>query len=637
VPWIEARLRRLTRTETGSAAVLLTATVAALVWVNIDGASYARFWGTTLTIGVGDAHLAQSLNWWVNDGLMSFFFFCVGLEARREFDMGELRERRRVALPLAAGLAGMAVPIAIYLAFNAGRGSANGWGMAMSTDTAFALGMLALVARKVPDRVRIFLLTFSVVDDLVGLLIIATAYSTGLAIGALLIALAIVAVIVVAVRAGIRSGSVFLVLGTAVWAALSQSGIDPIVVGLVIGLLTYASPATRVDLERASDLFRQYREQPTPQLARSARIGLESAISPNERLQNLYHSWTTYAIVPLFALANAGIAINPSFLSRAFTSPITLGVLVAYVVGKPIGVVGGTWLVTTLSGGRLRPPVGWAAVAGDGLIAGVGFTVALLIASLAFQGQQLDEAKVGVLSAALAASAGTWLVFRVTMRLPKPLKLRALLGTADGIVDLVVPVDAARDHVRGPENAPVTLVEYGDYECHYCGQAEPVVRELLRDYGDLRYVWRHLPLPDVHPRAQRAAEASEAAAAQDAFWEMHELLFAHQDALTPVDFARYAQQIGLDLERFRDDMRTRSGARQIADDVDGADLSNVSGTPTFFVNGRRYQGAYNEDGLSTAVRLAGARAVMGRRAVPEEHGAASILREPLTVAVEGED
>jgi protein-disulfide isomerase len=193
------------------------------------------------------------------------------------------------------------------------------------------------------------------------------------------------------------------------------------------------------------------------------------------------------------------------------------------------------------------------------------------------------------------------------------------------------------DHVKGPTNAPVTLVEYGDYECQYCGQAEPVVRELLRDYGDVRYVWRHLPLPDVHPRAQRAAEASEAAAAQDAFWEMHELLFAHQDALTPVDFARYAEQIGLDLERFRDDMRARSGARQIADDVDGADLSNVSGTPTFFVNGRRYQGAYDEDGLSTAVRLAGARAVMGRRAAPEEQGTASILREPLTVAVEGED
>jgi protein-disulfide isomerase len=280
------------------------------------------------------------------------------------------------------------------------------------------------------------------------------------------------------------------------------------------------------------------------------------------------------------------------------------------VVGKPVGVLGGSWLVTRLSRGRLRPPIGWAALAGGGAIAGIGFTVSLLIAHLAFDGEQLREAKLGVLSAGVCASVATWLVFRATALLPPRLRIRALLGTAEVIVDLGAPVEADRDHVRGPEDAPVTLVEYGDFECPYCGQAEPVVRELLRDFGDVRYVWRHLPLNDVHPRAQLAAEASEAAAQQGAFWEFHDLLLDHQDALRPDDLIGYAEQLGLDTERFTDDLRQQVGAARVAEDVDSADLSGVSGTPTFFINGRRHYGAYDIDTLSKAVRTARARAAI---------------------------
>jgi protein-disulfide isomerase len=333
-------------------------------------------------------------------------------------------------------------------------------------------------------------------------------------------------------------------------------------------------------------------------------------VSPNERLQQLYHPWTSYLIVPLFALANAGIAIDGGFLARAFTSPITLGILFGYVIGKPFGILGSSWLLTRLSGGRLRPPVGWAAVAGGGTIAGIGFTVALLVATLAFQGSQLEEAKVGILSAALGASILTWLLFRATALLPRRLRIRALLGTAEPLVDLYIDVDPARDHIRGPLDAPVTVVEYGDFECPYCGQAEPVVRELLRDFGDVRYVWRHLPLSDVHPHAQLAAETAEAAADQDAFWEMHDLLLTHQDALQPSDLVRYAEQLGLDIERFSDQLRRQAGASRVAEDVDSADLSGVSGTPTFFVNGRRHYGAYDVATLSAAVRAAGARATL---------------------------
>jgi Na+/H+ antiporter NhaA len=601
-------LRSFLRTETGSAAVLLAAAIAALVWVNVDESSYERVWHTVLSISIGGSGVSEDLRYWLNSGLMTFFFFVIGLEARREFDMGELRERRRLALPLAAGIGGMAVPVAIFLAFNAGRSSAHGWGAAMSTDTALALGMLALVGRRLPDRLRAFMLTFAVVDDVVALIVIATVYTDAVAIRPLLAAAGLSVAIILTTRLDVPRGPICVVLGSATWIALYKSGVDPVVIGLVMGLLTYASPAVRVNLERASDLFRRFREQPTPELARSARLGLSSAISPNERLQQLFHPWTSYVIVPLFALANAGVVVNSAFLARAFSSPITLGILFGYVVGKPVGVLGGSWVVTRVSGGRLRPPIGWAALAGGGSIAGIGFTVSLLIASLAFHGPQLEEAKLGVLSAALCASIATWVVFRATALLPQRLRILALLGTSEVIVDLAAPVDRDRDHIRGPEEAPVTLVEYGDFECPFCGQAEPVVRELLREFGDLRYVWRHLPLNDVHPRAQLAAEAAEAAAEQGGFWEMHDLLFEHQDALRPSDLTGYAERLGLDAARFAADLDKHVGAARVAEDVDTADLSGVSGTPTFFVNGRRHSGSYDIETLTKAVRTARARA-----------------------------
>ena len=607
---LETPLRSFMRTETGSAAVLLAATVAALLWANVDAASYERVMHTTLSIRVGHTGLSHELRYWLNSGLMTLFFFVVGLEARREFDMGELRQRRRLALPLAAGIGGMLVPVAIFLAVNAGRGSAHGWGVAMSTDTAFALGMLALVGPRFPVRLRAFMLTVSVVDDVVALIVIATAYASGLHALALLVAIGLFGVVVLAVWLDIHRGVLYAILGVATWVALSKSGVDPIVAGLAMGLMTFAAPAARSDLERASDLFRRFREQPTAELARTARAGLVSALSPNERAQQRFHPWTSYVIVPLFALANAGIHIDGRFLSAAFTAPITIGILVGYVAGKPVGIIGGSWLVTRLSGGRLRPPVGWAALAGGGSIAGVGFTVSLLIAGLAFRGEQLAEAKLGVLSAALCASVLTWLVFRATALLPGRLRIRALIGTAEVLIDLAVPVEPERDYIRGPEDAPVTLVEYGDFECPYCGQAETVIRELLRDHGDARYVWRHLPLNDVHPHAELAAEGAEAAAAQDAFWDMHDLLLDHQGALTRDDLLGYATQLDLDVDRFAEHLDSHAGAARIAEDVDGADLSNVSGTPTFFINGRRHYGAYDIETLTQAVRAARARAVL---------------------------
>ena len=317
---LEAPLRDFLRTETGSAAILLGATLAALAWVNIDQASYARVWNAVLSITIGGAGVTQDLRQWVNAGLMTFFFFVVGLEARREFDLGELRDRRRLLLPVIAGLGGMLIPVLIFLAINAGHSSAHGWGTAMSTDTAFALGMLALVGRRFPDSLRAFILTVSVADDLLALVVIVVAYSGAVQIVALVVGLTVFALVLIVRARRVHNGAVYAVLGATAWVAFLKSGIDPVVVGLAMGLLTIAYPAARGDLERATDLFRLFREQPTSELAQSARAGLRSALSPNERYQQLFHPFTSYVIVPLFALANAGIVINGSFLVDAPTA-----------------------------------------------------------------------------------------------------------------------------------------------------------------------------------------------------------------------------------------------------------------------------------------------------------------------------
>jgi Na+/H+ antiporter NhaA len=604
-------LRDFVRTESGGASVLLAATVAALLWVNIDAESYSTFWGTELSIRIGSHGISDDLRIWLNEGLMAFFFYVIGLEARREFDIGELRDRRRLFLPIVAAIGGMALPIAIYLAFNAGESSAHGWGTAMSTDTAFALGVLALAGSSCSGRLRAAIVTVAVVDDLVALIVIATVYTDQLDIGPLLLGIAVFGIMVIGVRRRIRGGTKYFIGGVLCWLLVRESGIDPIIVGLAMGLLTWAAPAERGDLERASDLFRLFREQPTPALAREAQAGVATALAPNERLAQIWHPWSSYVIVPLFGLANAGIVLNGDLISRAVSSPITLGVVLGYVVGKPVGITGAAWLATKLSRGRIAPTVGWGALAAGGAAAGVGFTVALLIASRAFSGGDLDEAKIGVLAAGAIASAISLGAFEAMKRLPTATRARLLLGPAETIQDLAVAVDPDTDHIRGPLDAPVTLIEYGDFECPYCGRAEPIVRELLNEFGDdLRYVWRHLPLSDVHPHAKMAALAAEAADVQDSFWEMHDLLLGHQDALRYSDLVGYAEELGLDVDRFERDVHEHVGESQISADIDGADLSGVSGTPTFFVNGMRHQGEYDITILSNAVRAARARTLV---------------------------
>lgn len=602
--------RRFVRTETSGAAVLVVATVVALLWANVAPSSYTDVWSTHLAIELGKWSVELDLREWLNTGLMAFFFFVVGLEARREVDMGELREFRRVTLPLLAGLGGMAIPVLLFVVINAGQSSVAAWGVAMSTDTAFALGILALVGPRFSDRLRAFVLTVVVVDDIVALLVIAFVYTESIELRPLAVAGALLILVFVVRALHVRAGLVYGVLGVAMWLAMLDSGVDPLVVGLVFGVLAYAYPAGRADLERASEQFRLFREQPTPELARRARAGVEAAVSPNERLARMWHPWTSYVIVPLFALANAGLEISVSFIADAVRSPITIGIVVAYVFGKPIGIAAVSLLVTAASRGRLRAPVGWLSITGAGAAAGVGFTVSLLIASIALDTEQLAQATFGILASILLAPLMSLAVFRAARLLPERHRAQALLGTSTAIVDLLDPVDIERDHIRGPVDGAVTLVEYGDLECPYCGQAESVVRELLSDYSDLTYVWRHLPLDDVHPHARMAAEATVAAHRQGVFWEMHDRLIDAQDRLRYDDLLQHARDLGLNVEQFAQDVANRTFAARVASDVDGAGLSGVGGTPTFFVNGQRHHGAFDLETLTAAVKAAGARANM---------------------------
>jgi Na+/H+ antiporter NhaA len=603
---LAAPVRDFLSTETGSAIVLLVATVVALLWANSPWPdSYDSVWTTELTFRLGDWSLAADLREWVNDGLMTFFFLVVGLEAKRELDLGELRERSRLALPVVAALGGMVVPVAIYVAFNADADGGRGWGAAMSTDTAFALGLLALAAPRGATRLRVFLLTLAVVDDLGALLVIATVYSEDVSLTALAIAVGLFGVLVALRYAPVGRAPAAAVVGVAIWVAMFKSGIHPTIAGLAIGLVTTAYPPSRGDLEAASESFRSFREQPTPEMARTAQLSLTSAISANERLQYRLHPWTSYAIVPLFALANAGITFSGGLLGDALRSPVTLGIVVGYVVGKPVGIVGASWLATRRAFGGQRLPVSWPGLGGIGAVAGIGFTVSLLISSLAFEGRLLDEAKIGILAGAILSSLSAWGAFRLIARIPATTRARQLSGTADELLDLADDIDPEVDHLRGNHDAPVVLLEYGDYECPYCGQAETVIRELLDAFGDdLCYVWRHLPLNDVHPRAQVAAEVAEAAGAEGRFWEMHDLLISHQDELLPMHIRGYAEELGLDVERLWRDVHGREFAARVTRDVASADESGVSGTPTFFINGRRHQGAYDIETLTAAVRAA---------------------------------
>jgi Na+:H+ antiporter, NhaA family len=592
-----APLRAYLQTETGGAALLLIATVVALLWANSPwGDSYADVWATEASISIGSFEVEENLRHWVNDGLMVFFFFVIGLELRRQLSMGELTDRRRVRVPVVAALAGLALPAVIYLGFNPSGDAARGWGVAMASDTAFVLGALALVGPAFPTQLRVFMLSVAVVDDIGALLAIAVFYSEDISIPALLVAAVCVLAILALDRLRVWRGPAYFVVGLVLWGAMVESGVHPTLGGVVVGLLISAYPPRPEEVERAGMLARAFGQSPLPELARSAKLSVERAVSPNERLQELLHPWTSFVVVPIFALANAGVVIDSELIERAVSSPVTHGVVAGLVLGKLFGIGLASTIAVRFGLGRLPPGMRLGELWGGAALSGIGFTISLFVVDLAFDSPGLqDEARIGVLCASVLAAVVGWAIFRLD---------RAVAAEDAGapVVLLDRPVDPDRDHIRGPVDAPLELVEYGDFQCPFCGRATGTVEAVLRRFGDdLRYVFRHLPLADVHPQAELAAEAAEAAGAQGAFWEMHDRLFSNQDRLDPTDLFEHAAALGLDLERFARDLGSSEFAERVRADVVSAEASGAEGTPTFFVNGRRQVGRYDEDALAAAL------------------------------------
>jgi NhaA family Na+:H+ antiporter len=421
-------LQEFLSTSTASGILLLTAAVLALLWVNSPwGGSYEELWTTPLELRIGGLSIGEDLRHWVNDGLMSLFFLIVGLEIKREFLTGELREWRAAALPVVAALGGMIVPALIYLALNASGDGSRGWGIPMATDIAFALGVLLLAARHSPPGLRPFILTLAIVDDIGAIVVIALFYAAGVSSGFLVIAAALCVLMLALRRVGVRTTYVFVALGGLVWLATYASGVHPTIAGVVLGLLAPAVPyqrphAVSEEARRTADLTVDEPEPPDADAQHWLWLAWLSreAVSPLARTEHALLPWTSFAIVPVFALANAGVRVSIEGLGDAVTSPITLGVLAGLVVGKVVGITGASWLAVRSGIAALPADVRPAHVTGAAAVAGIGFTVSLFIADLAFEDRALvDEAKIGILVASVVAGLVGWVLLRRAPAVPQ--------------------------------------------------------------------------------------------------------------------------------------------------------------------------------------------------------------------------
>lgn len=419
-------ISRFLSQSTASGVVLIAATITALVWANSswDG-SYLSFWNTEIEVQVGDWRPfgvhgePMTIKDWVNDGLMALFFFVVGLQVKSELLVGDLREPRVAALPVLAAVGGMIAPALLYLAVTAGDGATNGWGVPMATDIAFAVGVLALLGDRVPSALKIFLLMLAIVDDIGAILVIALFYTDELSLPWLSLAFASLTLIAVMRGARVWYTPVYILAGLVVWYATLRSGVHATIAGVAIGLLTPVHPllgARRFEI--LEDIMSGDRADPAH--LRDVSWKLRESVSVSARLIAFMSPWTIFVVVPIFALANAGISVSSSVLQDAASSPATLGTAAGLVIGKPLGIVTATWLARTIGLARLPNGVNMRHVIGTGFVAGIGFTVALFIAGLAFDDPQVhNDAVIGVLVASTVAAGIGAIVLATTPR-PSP-------------------------------------------------------------------------------------------------------------------------------------------------------------------------------------------------------------------------
>jgi Na+:H+ antiporter, NhaA family len=408
---------RFLHIEAAGGILLLVATLIALIWANSPwDASYDALWSTDIRIQIGSYVFEENLGHIVNDLLMAVFFFVVGMEIKRELVTGELRDRRAVALPAMAALGGMVIPAVIYLAFNASGDGIDGWGIPMATDIAFALGVVALLGSRVPAPVKVLLLTLAIVDDIGAILVIAIFYTDRLEYSFLATAVVVALVVAAMHRFHVTYPPLIALAGFVLWLTVYESGVHATIAGVVMGLLMPAKPMqSELEAEEFADAF-ENRDEITASEVRATATLISASVSPCDRLIDALHPWTSYLIVPIFALANAGVPISGTALSSP--SSVLVGVAVALVVGKFVGVTLFSWVAVKLGLARLPQGVQWGHICGVGAVAGIGFTVSLFIAGLAFDSEVLqDDAKLGTLIASvIAAVAGAVVLLLVARR-----------------------------------------------------------------------------------------------------------------------------------------------------------------------------------------------------------------------------
>ena len=398
-------IRRFLRTETAGGGVLLAAAVVALVWANSPwDESYVRLWATEVDLRIGSLGFTNDLRHFVNEGLMTLFFLVVGLEIKRELVAGELRSWRTAAFPAVAAVGGMLLPAVVYAALTVGHPGARGWGIPMATDIAFAVGVVALLGPRVPQSLKLFLLTLAIVDDIGAIVVIAVFYSEGIALLPLLVAAGLIALMSGLRRLRVVAMPLHVLIGVGVWYATYKSGVHATLAGVALGLLAPARPlaAGAVAREWAEDLS----DEPGPAELRAMTRLANSSVSVAERLEHALHPLTSFAVIPLFALANAGVVLERSALDTPGGTRVVLGVILGLVAGKTLGVAGASWLAVRLRLSSLPSDVTWPQMVGIAAVAGVGFTVSLFVAALAFDEAQLEAAaKIGIVGASVLATA----------------------------------------------------------------------------------------------------------------------------------------------------------------------------------------------------------------------------------------
>ncbi|WP_036924579.1 Na+/H+ antiporter NhaA [Acidipropionibacterium thoenii] len=588
------RFHRWLNNDTYAAIALAAATIAALVWANI-GHSYQSFWDVHLGFILGGADFELSIYHWVDEGVMALFFFMVGLDVRRDLTLGELRSRRRAILPVAAALGGLVLPAVLFLAIAGGSEHAAAWGTVISTDTAFAVGMLAVVAPRNAPRLRSFLLALAVIDDIAALTVIAVFYTSNLNLIALLLAGIGLLGVWGLERLNVWRVGPYLLLAIYTWGCFYVSGVHATLAGVLIGLLMPVYPPRRKDLQFASQIFDQFRQAPQPDMAQRAREAVTFSVPMNQRLSTAIAPYVNYLVVPLFALANAGVVLSGSTLAAAFASTLTWGIIAGLVVGKTLGIAGASMVVLKLSPGSRLPGLDGPRLAGVGALSGMGFTISLLVVGMAIDDPMAaDQARVGVIAASMLALALSWAIFRVSRRLmplPRPAGEK-----------LERPVDPEDDHIRGREDAPVTLVVYSPIGYDYRRRTAVALRQTRNAMGDsVRIVFRHHA---VEGAEITGALALEAAAEQGRFWEMHDALIAERNALDTDCVRSIAERIGLDVERFETRISHQEDWERVENDNLDMENAETEEKTLIYLNGTRVDGPLHSMELVARVRAA---------------------------------